>query len=171
MGHFALWTTPDRGRNHGTLRSMSFHNLDPAWTTQPLTDPAVATDVVDLMVSLGERQRGTFTVLLCDPDDSYRATITIDLRSQFAALTPALGTPDTCSSVLSPIIPAVHTAPDTPLILALGRPGPAVLPELDTEWAEAGTHLCQAAGIRLLGFYIASGSYIYQPLLQTRAAA
>jgi hypothetical protein len=150
---------------------MSFHNLDPAWTTQPLTDPALAVDVVDLMVSLGERQRGTFTVLLCDPDDSYRATITIDLPSEFEQLTPTLGTADVCSSALSPIIPAVHTAPDTALILALGRPGPASWPDLDTEWAEAATHLCRAADVRLLGFYIASATRIYQPLLETRVAA
>ena len=171
MGHIALWKTPDRGRNHGTLRSMSFYKLDPAWTTRPLTDPALALDVVDLMVSLGERRRGTFTVLLCDPDDSYRATITIDLPSQFAHLSPARGTPDACSSALSPIIPALHTAPGTALILALGRPGPASCPDLDTEWAQAAAHLCQAAGVRLLGFYIATATRIYQPLLQTVDAA
>lgn len=171
MGHIALWTTPDRGWNHGTFMNMSFQNLAPTWPTQPLTDPALAADVVDLMVSLGERQRGTFTVLLCDPDDRYRATITIDLPSEFEHLAPAVGTPDVCASVLSPIVPALHTAPGTALILALGRPGPPSWPDLDTEWAEAATHLCQAANVRLLGFYIAASTHIYQPLPTTAAAA
>jgi hypothetical protein len=150
---------------------MSFHNLTPTWTTQPLTDPARAADVVDLMVSLGERHRGTFTVLLCDPDDRYRGTVTIDLPSQFANLTPTLGTADACSTALHPVIPAVHTVPGAALILALGRPGPASWPELDNEWAEAATHICRAADVRLLGFYIASAARVYQPLRQAPVAA
>jgi hypothetical protein len=150
---------------------MSFHNLTPTWTTQPLTDPARAADVVDLMVSLGDRHRGTFTVLLCDPEDRYRGTVTIDLPSQFEHLTPTLATADVCSSALHPVIPAVHTAPGAALILALGRPGPAFMPDLDNEWAAAATHICRAADVRLLGFYIASADRVYQPLLHTSAAA
>ncbi|MGW6281543.1 hypothetical protein [Kribbella sp. NPDC055071] len=148
---------------------MSFKNLTLAWTTQPLSDPALAADVVDLMITLGERQRGTFTVLLCDPDDTYRATISIDLPSEFDQ--PTLETTDVCSAALAPIIPAVHTAPGTSLILALGRPGPPSWPDLDVEWAHAATHICQAANVRLLGFYIATATGIHQPLLQSRAAA
>ena len=160
---------------------MSFHNLAPTWTTQPLTDPARAADVVDLMVSLGERHRGTFTVLLCDPDDRYRGTVTVDLRSEFDRLMPTAvrdqpvrlgaGTADVCFSALRPIIPAVHTAPGTALVLALGRPGPESWPDLDNEWAEAATHICRAADVRLLGFYIASAARVYQPLLPVPAAA
>ena len=150
---------------------MSFHHLTPTWTTQPLTDPALAADVVDLMVSLGDRRRGTFAVLLCDPDDRYRGTVLIDLPAEFDYLAPTIGTADVCSSALRPVIPAVHTTPGAALILALGRPGPASWPDLDNEWAEAATHICRAADVRLLGFYIAAIEGVYQPLLQTPAAA
>ncbi|TCC63061.1 hypothetical protein E0H73_11310 [Kribbella pittospori] len=196
---------------------MSFNNLPPTWTTQPLSDPARAADVVDLMVTLGDRRRGTFTVLLCDPDNHYRAALTLDLPEDFAAPlehpTPLrdvdqhhdnaatagaphhhragtadaphhrragtadaphhrrAGTAGACSSALDPILPAVRTAPGTGLILALGRPGPPFQPEVDTEWAEAATRICQAADVRLLGFYVASANHVYQPQLQTRAAA
>ena len=171
MGHIGLWITQFRGRNHGTLLSMSFQNLAPTWITQPLSDPALATDVVDLMVSLGERQRGTFTAVLCDPDDRYIATVAIDLPSEFEHLEPSLRTDDVCNTALSPIIPALRTTPGAALILALGRPGPAFWPDLDTEWAEAATHICEAAEVRLLGFYIASAAHIYRPAVRTQAAA
>ncbi|WP_165553844.1 hypothetical protein [Kribbella capetownensis] len=193
---------------------MSFHNLPPTWTNQPLSDPARAADVVDLMVTLGDRRRGTFTVLLCDPDNHYRAALTLNLPKDFAHPEPPseppappqtanhhhtetagaahhhdAGTPNTphhqagaphhhraattdaCSSALDPILPAVRTAPGTGLILALGRPGPPFQPEVDIEWAEAATRICQAAEVRLLGFYVASADHVYQPQLQTKAAA
>ena len=171
MGHIGLWTTQIRGRNHGTLLSMSFQNLAPTWATQPLSDPALATDVVDLMVSLGDRRSGTFTAVLCDHDDRYIATVAIDLPSEFKHVEPSLRTGDVCGSALSPIIPALRTTPGAALILALGRPGPAVWPDLDTEWAEAATHICTAAEVRLLGFYIASATHIYQPTVRASAAA
>jgi hypothetical protein len=162
---------------------MSFYNLPPTWTNQPLSDPTRAADVVDLMVTLGDRRRGTFTVLLCDPDNHYRAAVTLDLPEDFAAPVEHItslhggshdrraGTAGVCSSALDPILPAVRTAPGTGLILALGRPGPPFQPEVDTEWAEAATRICQAADVRLLGFYVASADHVYQPQLQTQAAA
>ena len=173
---------------------MSFHNLPPTWTNQPLSDPTRAADVVDLMVTLGDRRRGTFTVLLCDPDNHYRAALTLDLPEDFAGPVEHItslqggshhrragtagashhhraGTAGVCSSALDPILPAVRTAPGTGLILALGRPGPPFQPEVDTEWAEAATRICQAADVRLLGFYVASADHVYQPQLQTEAAA
>ncbi|WP_329476259.1 hypothetical protein OG558_37915 [Kribbella sp. NBC_01510] len=150
---------------------MSFQNLAPTWATQPLSDPALATDVVDLMVSLGDRRSGTFTAVLCDHDDRYIATVAIDLPSEFEHLEPSLRSDGLCGSALSPIIPALRTTPGAALILALGRPGPAVWPDLDTEWAEAATHICTAAEVRLLGFYIASATHIYQPAVRASAAA
>jgi hypothetical protein len=143
---------------------MSFLELTPTWTDQPLTDPRVAADVVDLMLTLGDRQRGTFAVILCDPDDHYRATITVDLPSEFDRLAASSDAHTLCSTALSPIVTAIQTAPNTPLILALGRPGPADSPAQDNDWATAGTAICQAAHLRLLSFHIATANGIYQPL-------
>jgi hypothetical protein len=171
MGHIRLWITRIGGRNHGTLLSMSFQNLAPTWATQPLSDPALAADVVDLMVSLGERRRGTFTAVLCDHDDRYIATVSIDLPTEFKHQEPSLRADNVCGAALNPIIPALRTTPDAALILALGRPGPAVWPDLDTEWSQAATHICAAAQVRLLAFYIASPTHIYQPPTRTPAAA
>jgi hypothetical protein len=159
-----LWSVDnsDGGWDSRHFIGMSFENLTPAWTDQPLTNPGVAADVVDLVVNLGDRQRGAFAAVLCDPDDHYRATVVIDLPPEFEHHT--LDTAQVCQTALRPVITAVQTAPGTGLILALGRPGPAHWPELDTEWARAATHICAAADLRLLGFYIASRDTVYQPL-------
>lgn len=173
---------------------MSFLDLPQTWTDHPLSDPTRAADVVDLLVSLGDRHRGTFTVILCDEDTRYRAAIAVDLPSEFgqppaaSSRPPAFGQPAAafgqppaapiplaagamCTSALTPIIPAVRTAPGTSLLLALGRPGPDTWPDLDTEWAHAATHLCQATAVPLLGFYIATPRHIYQPQLALPTAA
>jgi hypothetical protein len=150
---------------------MSFQDLPQTWTDHPLSDPVLTANVVDLLVSLGDRQRGTFTVILCDNDDHYIATVAIDLPSEFRAAMPSLEPSELCSTAFGAIMPAVRTAPGTGLLLALGRPGPDFWPELDTEWAEAATHLCRIAGVRLLGFYVASAHHIYQPEVRLHAAA
>ncbi|WP_432876236.1 hypothetical protein ACQPYH_25835 [Kribbella sp. CA-245084] len=143
---------------------MTFLDLPPTWTDLPLTDPDVAADVVDLMLTLGDRHRGTFAVILCDPNDHYRATITVDLPSEFDRLAPPRDTHALCSTALSPIIPAIQTAPNTPVILALGRPGPAHSPALDQDWSTAATNICQATHLHLLSFHIATPEAVYQPL-------
>ncbi|WP_130388507.1 hypothetical protein [Kribbella sp. VKM Ac-2569] len=147
---------------------MSFENLSATWVDEPLTDPGVAADAVDLMVSLGDRRRGTFTVLICDPHNRYLATVAIELPATFS-LEPSPA--QLCETALHPFIPAAHTAPGTALVLALGRPGPARMTDLDAQWAHAAATICGAAGIRLLGFYVATKDGIYQPALTESAAA
>lgn len=154
---------------------MSFENLPATWTDVPLTDPTFTADVVDLMVSLGDRRRGTLAAMICDADARYRATVVIDLpptvELRHPTFPPADGFPgqlDTvpanlCQTALHPIIPAVRTAPGTALVLALGRPGPTHLPTQDNEWSRAAHTICQAADIHLLGFYIATREGIHQP--------
>ncbi|NIK58789.1 hypothetical protein [Kribbella shirazensis] len=148
---------------------MSFENLPATWTDHPLTDPTVTADVVDLMVSHGDRRRGTLTAVVCDPDARYRATViielppTVELRRLADPDTRTIPNPnDLCQTALHPIIPAVRTAPGTSLILALGRPGPAHLPAHDQEWSRAAHAICKAADVHLLGFYITTKEGIHQ---------
>ncbi|MFF1819954.1 hypothetical protein ACFVWG_21815 [Kribbella sp. NPDC058245] len=160
---------------------MSFLDLAPSWSDYPLTDPTLAADVVDLMVSMGDRYRGTFTAILCGPDARFRAVVAIDLPAYFAAEAtrldtpnldlPGLDTPGLCATALHPIVPALRTEPGAALLLALGRPGPPTWPDLDHEWSTAATHLCRAAQVPLLGFYIATPGHLYQPLELNAEAA
>ncbi|WP_165956574.1 hypothetical protein, partial [Kribbella antibiotica] len=57
------------------------------------------------------------------------------------------------------------------LLLALGRPGPPIWPDIDNEWSTAAAHLCHAAQVPLLAFYIATSDHLYQPLLANPLAA
>jgi hypothetical protein len=150
---------------------MSFLDLPETWTDRPLSDPTTAADVVDLLVNLGDRHRGTLTVVLCDTDDRYRATVCIDLPTEFELSAPTLSPVEICARVLQPITLAVRTVPDTALVLALGRPGPDIWPDLDNEWADAAKCACQAAQLRFLGFYVAAPDHVYQPKALSDAVA
>ncbi|HZX03207.1 hypothetical protein [Kribbella sp.] len=137
---------------------MSFQQLTIDWPDQPLTDPAHAANVVDLMVDIGDRYRGTFTVLLCHSDGRYRSTVIVELPP------PGQDSPaKLCETALGPIVEAVRTAPGTAVVLALGRSGPEGSTDADDQWAAAATETCAAAGIRLLGFYIATRDGVHQP--------
>ncbi|HWD80420.1 MAG TPA: hypothetical protein VG497_16095 [Kribbella sp.] len=140
---------------------MSFEQLPTNWPDQPLTDPTFAANVVDLMVSIGDRHLGTLTVVLCHPDNRYRSTLTMKLP-RFPAHTPA----ELCRAVLEPIIPSLQTSPDAPVILALGRRSHDRADDhLDEECAQVATALCEDAGVRLLGFYVATKDGVHQPAL------
>ncbi|WP_405059770.1 hypothetical protein OG474_44550 [Kribbella sp. NBC_01505] len=147
---------------------MSFLDLAPSWTDHPLTDPTLAADVVDLVVSQADRECGVFAAILCGPDARFRAVVLIELSPDQA---PPLDTPNLCATALHPIIPAMREEPGSPLLLALGRPGPPTWPDIDNEWSTAATHLCQAAQVPLLGFYIATPTHLYQPQQTTAQAA
>lgn len=157
MGHFGLWTTRIGGVIRGIFNGMSFEQLPSTWPDQPLTDPGLAANVVDLMVSFGDRARGTLTVLLCGSDDRFRSTVIVELPS------PGPTPTELCETALGPIIEAVRTAPGTALVLALGRSGSGSPTDADDQWATAARGNCAAAGIRLLGFYVATRDGIYQP--------
>jgi hypothetical protein len=159
MGHFALWITRIRGRNRGILSSMSFENLTPTWNDRPLTDPGLAADVVDLMVTIGDRQKGSITAIVCGPDDRFRTAMAVELLPDFAGLAAT----ELFRTALRPVLEALGTSPDAGLVVALGRPEHDVLAAMDHTWARAATEVCEAAGVRLLGFYVATKLGIHQP--------
>lgn len=151
-----LWITVGWSRKRRHLVCMTYLNLPKNWSALSLSDPELAADVVDLFVNEGERRRGVFTALICDEQDRYLAAIGIDLSGHFNDLQPS-----DCAVALKPVLGALQEYPRRSLLLALGRPGPPEWPEVDTEWAEAATHICQAATINLLGFYIASPTEVH----------
>lgn len=145
---------------------MTFTDLPRNWIDLPLTDPALAANVVDLYVTEGDRRSGVFSALLCDEKSRFIASIQLDLPD-YADDPPT----DTCEEVLDPVIPALQLRPDGALLLALGRPGPTTPVPLDLEWSRAATHLCQLADIRLLAFYVATPGQVFLPQSQPQSAA
>jgi hypothetical protein len=154
---------PGRKRRH--ILGMTFHDLPLNWTDLPLTDPTLAANVVDLYLTEGDRRCGVFAALICDHQARFIANINLDLPDY------AEDPPDTCEEVLDPVIPALQLRPDGALLLALGRPGPAASPLIDHDWTLAATHICHAANIRLLGFYVATAGHVYRPELDAKPAA
>lgn len=144
---------------------MAFTDLPLNWTQLPLTDPDLAGDVVDLHLTLGERRSGVVSAILCDQESRFLTSIQLDVPDY------ADNPPDVCEEVLDPVIPALQNRTDGALLLALGRPGPPAPLPIDLAWSHAATQLCQTADVRLLAFYIATATHIYQPITQSAAAA
>jgi hypothetical protein len=135
---------------------MTFTDLPANWPDRPLTDPALAAHVVDLFVSEGERRQGVLSALLCNAQARFLAAIHLDLPQNFPYISPKA-----CVRALAPLIPALELRSDGALLLALGRPTPD--PTSDQYWSQAAVQTCQAASIRLLGFYIATPGHVYAP--------
>lgn len=137
---------------------MTFTDLPANWPDLPLTDPALAADVVDLFISAGDRRRGVLSALLCNAEARFLAAIHLDLPEGSLRSSSKF-----YNKALAPLIPALELRSDGALILALGRP--AADPTSDHNWTQAVTQTCQAASIRLLGFYVATPDYLYAPSL------
>lgn len=138
---------------------MSFENLTPTWNDRPLTDPGFAADVVDLMVTLGDRQKGSITAIVCGPDDRFRTAMAVDLLSDFAGLVAT----ELFRTALRPVLEVLGTCSDSSIVVALGRPEHDLLAVMDHTWSQAAAEVCAAAGVRLLGFYVATKRGIHQP--------
>jgi len=44
---------------------MTFQDLPADWPTMPLTDPRITDDVLDLVISVRDRDQGALHVLMC----------------------------------------------------------------------------------------------------------
>jgi hypothetical protein len=130
---------------------MSFQDLPKDWSGYPLSDPTIAADVVDLQINVGDRRLGILKALLCDEEDHFLMTIDLNLPGRIQDVRPS-----SCGKLLEPIVQPLQDSPGGSLVLALGRPGPAEWPAVDSEWAEAASQACGAVGVRLIGFYVAT---------------
>jgi hypothetical protein len=138
---------------------MTFKNLPENWSDQPLSDPSIAVDVVDLFISKADRRRGMFVVLLCDDQDRLLTPIAVDGLSG-GGVDEMDGSvdvgPEDCEVMLKPFLLAAQAGTDSGLLLAMGRFGPSDLPEVDEPWAAEVARLCREYGVRLIGFYVAT---------------
>lgn len=61
-----------------TLKDMTFEDLPSNWADMPLTDPALAADVVDLFLGDRDRHADSLMLLLCDEDHRLVQPVMID---------------------------------------------------------------------------------------------
>ncbi len=57
---------------------MTYEDLPYEWDTLPLTDPTLATDVVDLLLADRDRRRDAMLLLFCHDDDTLIQPVVID---------------------------------------------------------------------------------------------
>ena len=136
---------------------MSFLNLPTDWSETPLSDAALAADVVDLCLSVGDRRLGVLKAIFCDSEDRFHGQVEIELRDRHDQL--HLTDP---RAVLEPLAVALRSAPSNSVLLALGRPGPASWPAIDKDWAETATTICADSNIPLLAFYVATPEEVHR---------
>jgi hypothetical protein len=138
---------------------MTFKNLPENWSEQPLSDPSIAVEAVELFISQADRHREMFVVLLCDDHDRLLMPVAVDGLS--GGSVDEIGGivdvgPEDCEVMLKPFLLAAQAGTDSGLLLAMGRFGPWDLPEVDEPWAEEAARLCREYGVRLIGFYVAT---------------
>lgn len=122
---------------------MTFEDLPTDWSSQPLSDPDLAMDVVDLFLRDSDRARNSALLLLCD--DERRALLPVVIndidwrttasnRSALFAMVAGFGVPG--------VVVAVS--------------GPRSLPaEVTERWRRTALRELQKMGVELIGFYSA----------------
>lgn len=126
---------------------MTLMNLSTSWKHQPLTDPALAVEVVDLFVTDEHRRDGVLYVFICDEKGRLRLPVAVD------EIDPAVA--QDCALILRPFFAVLRTRPGV-LLLALGRPGPSGLTAEDRQWEEVARRTCEEAGVGLIALYVAT---------------
>jgi hypothetical protein len=124
---------------------MSFDDLPDDWSDRPLTDPALVSDVLDLVVMERDRRAGSLCLLLCDEEDRLLQPVAIseldEIRSEAErdrGLSTVIGVLGHPGSVL----------------VALARPDGLSIREDDVRWRAACVRVCAEHDVRLLGVHV-----------------
>ncbi|CCH78180.1 conserved hypothetical protein [Nostocoides japonicum T1-X7] len=131
---------------------MSYRDLPLDMSQMPLSDPKTAADVVDLILDPGSRDAGSFALMICSADDIGVKPVVIDAIPEDL---PHQELAATLRSVLDLV-----AATEGSVVVARGRPGTFLLTDEDRAWHESMIAVCRAAGVRLLGAYVATSSTV-----------
>ncbi|NHA69398.1 hypothetical protein [Phycicoccus flavus] len=127
---------------------MSFENLPDTWSTLSLDDPALAADVVDLVVGHADRVGGCVALLLLDEGLRLRQPCVVGDVPDDAD--PAHMRPFVTE--LAGMVAAEVGA----LLFARGRAGSGYLTDADRAWHETVVAACREGGVRLVGAHLAT---------------
>jgi hypothetical protein len=141
---------------------MTFRDLPPGVKDLPLTDPHLAADVIDLMVGDEARASGCIGVMVCDRHDRGIQPIVLT------------DVPDNADSsglrqLLEMLLPIVAEDGGSVLI-GRGRRRGSAPSDLDRAWHQQAIESCNASGVRLLGFHLATAQGVF-PLPEPLSAA
>ncbi len=128
--------------------TLSFDELPSDWPSRPLTDPLIASGVVDLCVPLRDRSAWSVAVLLCDASSRL--------------LQPCLvgDVPRVCNDLdkvrlLKPFAQFARER-DGGLLVVRARPGERAADEEDRSWARVAQRACEVRSVRLVGVWLAT---------------
>lgn len=131
-----------------TIAGMSFEDLPPNARDVPLTDPTVAADVIDLIVSLRHRASGCVAVMVCDEERRGIQPIVMNDLPHDADI-------EALTALLDLVLPLVALRRGSVLV-ARGRPRGRVPNDVDRAWHQQTIDSCRRHGVRLLGFHVAT---------------
>jgi hypothetical protein len=124
---------------------MSFDDLPDGWKEQPLTDPRLVADVLDLIVSDADRRAGGLAVLLCDEQGRLmQPGIISDLDYESSAAERA--------EMLGSFVTTMTERFDS-VLFALARADGLSITADDQSWVRAVQCACSGE-LRLLGFHL-----------------
>jgi hypothetical protein len=131
---------------------MTFQELPEDWPTRSLSDPHLARDVVDLVVSLADRERGGIAFLLCGPGGRLVQPVFVA-----GATTPDDATAERCvaDAATEVLVTDAVTSDREPgsVLFAIVRAHGGVT-DTDRSWHQRVIEVCREAGVRLLGVHL-----------------
>ena len=132
---------------------MSFHDLPSDIRDRSLTDPHLAADVIDLIIGDEARASGCVALMLCDEGDrGLQPVVLTDI--------PENASSDGLRQLLELLLPVVAEDRGSVLV-GRGRRRGIAPNDLDREWHQLAIDACAAAGVRLLGFHLATRDGVF----------
>ena len=141
---------------------MTFEDLPNDWSDRPLTDPALVSDVLDLVVFEKDRAAGAVSFLLCDDEARLVQPVTIGEL-------PATMTQDERVHFVSVMVEGMgHCGA---MVVALARDDGLSITAEDQAWLRAAKQAC-GDDVRLLGVHVVTmtGSRVVPPPALDRSA-
>ncbi len=130
------------------MADMSYRDLPPNIRELPLTDPALAADVVDLVLSQEDRRSGCLALMVCDEADRGVQPIMLSDVPEHADI-------ETLSQLLDLVLPPIG-ADDGAVLVGRGRRRGLVPTDTDRAWHQRVIEGCRTHGVRLLGYHVAT---------------
>lgn len=131
---------------------MTFQDLPAEWPSMALTDPRITDDVLDLMVSSRDRDRGAIILLLCDAADRLIQPCAVgELDDPQEARTHR--------EILEPFARALkNIEPEGSLLVAIARGRGLAITDDDRAWHQAAIDACRDSRVRVLGVHVVTHS-------------
>lgn len=125
---------------------MTFHDLPTDWEQRSLDDPALAADVLDLIVSDADRRRGGIAVLFTQ-DGRLAQPLFLELGHPATPVDRGMGMTRLASI-------AAGLAPDIGIVVSVVRESGPFVTDDDRAWHEEARAACRAQGVPLLGMFL-----------------